>query len=164
LLAYHYSYEDFGQIETWVVAPYKKPERDLHDNEIFNNHVSMLRIRSEHAIGFLKGRFQSLKRLRIKIKDEKSHKFATYWIAACVAAHSFAMQCEEEEKLEDGDAGDSFEDPFINDGLSSSSGSDEFGCIQEHASTRLNAARKFRERLKKRLFQAKEKRRQRRQF
>jgi hypothetical protein len=48
------------QIDNWVVAPYKKPERDYPDNEAFNKQVSMLRIRSEHAIGFLKGRFQSL--------------------------------------------------------------------------------------------------------
>jgi hypothetical protein len=54
----------------------------------------MVRIRSEHAIGFLKGRFQSLKNLRVSIKDEKTHKFATYWIAACIGVHAFAMQRE----------------------------------------------------------------------
>ena len=26
-----------------------------------------------------------------------SHKFATYWIAACISVHSFAIQCEAEE-------------------------------------------------------------------
>ncbi|KJA25910.1 hypothetical protein HYPSUDRAFT_100788, partial [Hypholoma sublateritium FD-334 SS-4] len=85
-------------IQTWVMAPYKKPESDLPDNGIYNNHVSMLRIRSEHAIGFLKGRFQSLKDLRVAIKDENSHKFATYWVVACIGIHSFAMTCEAEEK------------------------------------------------------------------
>ncbi|KAE9388171.1 hypothetical protein BT96DRAFT_836679, partial [Gymnopus androsaceus JB14] len=64
----------------------------------FNNHVSMVRIRSEHAIGFLKGRFQSLKDLRVNISDEKSHKFATYWGLACILVHNFAMTCEEEER------------------------------------------------------------------
>ncbi|KAJ7714019.1 hypothetical protein B0H16DRAFT_1559166 [Mycena metata] len=33
------------------------PARELPENEVFNKHVSRLRIRSEHAIGFLKGRF-----------------------------------------------------------------------------------------------------------
>jgi hypothetical protein len=28
------------QISEWVVAPYKKPECDMPDNEVFNNHVS----------------------------------------------------------------------------------------------------------------------------
>ncbi|KJA12826.1 hypothetical protein HYPSUDRAFT_96761, partial [Hypholoma sublateritium FD-334 SS-4] len=81
-------------IDTWVVAPYKKPESDLPDNAVYNNHVSMVRIRSEHTIGFLKGRFQSLKGLRINIKDEASHKFATYWVVACIGLHNFAMMCE----------------------------------------------------------------------
>jgi hypothetical protein len=65
------------QIKTWVVAPYKKPECEIPENEEFNNHVSMVHIRSEHAIGFLKGRFHLLKHLHIQIKDERSHKFAT---------------------------------------------------------------------------------------
>jgi len=58
----------------------------------------MVCIRSEHAIGFLKGRFHSLKHLRLRISDEQSHKFATYWIAACIGVHAFAMQCEDEER------------------------------------------------------------------
>lgn len=52
----------------------------------------MLRIRSEHAIGFLKGRFHSLKHLRVNISDETSHKIATYWVSTCVGIHSFAME------------------------------------------------------------------------
>ncbi|KIL57516.1 hypothetical protein M378DRAFT_33627, partial [Amanita muscaria Koide BX008] len=84
-----------SKINTWIVAPYKKPDRDIPENEVFNNHLSMLRIRSEHAIGFLKGRFHSLKGLRVYIKNEKTHKIATYWIAACIGIHAFAMLCEE---------------------------------------------------------------------
>ena len=76
----------------------------------------------EHAIGFLKGCWHSLKHLRIQIMDERSHKFATYWIAACVGLHAFAMQCEEDEHT-DGD-GSEYEDPFIAEGLSSSSSDD----------------------------------------
>jgi hypothetical protein len=57
----------------------------------------MLHIRSEHAIGFLKGRFQSLKGLCVYIKNEKAHKIASYWVVACIGIHSFAMLCEEEE-------------------------------------------------------------------
>src|ERR1700761_7411388 len=53
------------QLGDWVTAPYKRPEALEPEKEEFNNHVSMLRIRSEHAIGFLKGRFHSLKHLRV---------------------------------------------------------------------------------------------------
>jgi hypothetical protein len=104
----------------WVIAPFKRPECDLPDNEVFNNHVSILRIWSQHAIGFLKGQFHSLKNLRLDIKDDKTHKIATYWVAACISIHSFAMQCEAEEKAAQEDLNDefSYEDPFIAEGLS----------------------------------------------
>ncbi len=147
------------------------PEREEPNNEVFNNHVSMVRIRSEHAIGFLKGRFASLKGLRIRVVDERSHKFATYWVLACVALHCFAMQCEEEERAAcgaDSDAVD--EDPFIREGLSSDSSSSSGSEGEEGAnvgtrgrtSARLEAAKARREALKRALLRAKEKRAQRR--
>ena len=98
------------------------PEREQPDNEVFNNHVSMVRIRSEHAIGFLKGRFQSLKALRVRIENEQMHKYATYWVVACIALHSFALQCEEVERDSDSDVDG---DPFIREGLSSSDSDSE---------------------------------------
>ncbi len=142
------------------------PEREESDNEVFNNHVSIVRVRSEHAIGFLKGRFQSLKGLRVRIRDERSHKFATYWVVACVAIHSFAMACEEEERKahgEDSDAVD--EDPFIFDGLSSSDSDadvDASRAPQQPGGERLTAAKAWRERLKQALLRAKERRAERR--
>ena len=76
-------------------------------------------IGSEHAIGFLKGHFQSLKGLCILIKDEASHKFTTYWVVAAIGVHSFAMKCEKDEHgAEDSD------DLFIAEGVSSPSDSD----------------------------------------
>lgn len=118
----------------------------------------MVRIRSEHAIGFLKGRFQSLKGLRVLIRDENTHKFATYWILACLGIHSFAMKCEEEEKSSSGHSDNS----FIAQGLSSSSDdTDErplastSGPLNTH-STPLQAGHAFREDLKKKLLEAKE--------
>ncbi|KAF7317930.1 DDE Tnp4 domain-containing protein [Mycena kentingensis (nom. inval.)] len=101
-------------IRFWIISPYKAPERYLPDNDEFNKVVSKLRIRSEHAIGFLKGRFWSLKNLRVVIRDAASHRFATYWIAACIAIHTFAMECEAEEKGEQEE-----EDPFVEQGLDS---------------------------------------------
>lgn len=144
-------------IELWLVAPFKKPDSDLPDNEIFNNHVSMIRIRSEHAIGFLKGRFQSLKGLRILIKDEASHKFATYWVVAAIGIHSFAMKCEMDERgVEDSD------DPFIAEGASVSSDSDQEQVAPFPTRSRgprsLARAKAYREHLKALLFRAREKR------
>ena len=121
----------------------------------------MVRIWSEHAISFLKSRFHLLKHLRLQISDESSHRFATYWIAACIGIHAFVMQCEDEER---DDANSNFEDPFIAEGLSpSDSDSDDSapqrlprGNASQH---RLYAAKAKREKLKQALFRAKEKRR-----
>jgi hypothetical protein len=141
-----------------MVSPYKKPHSLLAGNEELNNHVSMVRIRSEHAIGFLKGRFQSLKGLRVSIKDQKTHKFATYWVAACIGVHSFAMECEDTERDAEAEEDAVMADPFINEGLSSSSDSDA-NAAYAPPGTRFHAGKTKREDLKRRLFRAKEKRR-----
>lgn len=154
------------KISTWVVAPYKKPERDLPLNEIFNNHLSKVRIRSEHAIGFLKGRFHSLKNLPVSIKNKTGHIIATYWVAACIGLHSFAMDCEARERAEEHDGQDlsDFEDSFIAEGLSSASDSSVGGgdgarapsFAAQSATSRLQRGKACREKLKRRLFRAKE--------
>ena len=79
----------------------------------------MIHIRSEHAFGFLKGQFHSLKNLCVGIKDKNSHLIATYWVATCVILHAFTIQCEDDERLDAGDdEGDVVMcDPFIVEGL-----------------------------------------------
>ncbi|KAF7349600.1 DDE Tnp4 domain-containing protein [Mycena sanguinolenta] len=143
-------------LEKWMISPYKKPYSLQPRNEEFNNHVSMVRIRSEHAIGFLKGRFQSLKGLRISIKDDKTHQFATYWVAACVGVHSFAMQCEDEERGPDEDEDVVMADPFIGEGLSSDSEAD--GNAAGVTGGAGHAGKAKREWLKKVLLKAKDRR------
>jgi hypothetical protein len=163
-----YSFRLF-QVDVWIVSPYKKPERDLPDNEEFNKHVSRVRIRSEHAIGFLKGRFHSLKNLRLSISDKKTHIFATYWVAACIGVHSFAMQCEENERHLDNSDSDlsAPEDPFIAEGLSSSSDPDIMTVTNPSQTSttranRLQTGKAHRERLKEKLFHSKARYRSRR--
>ena len=145
------------KIDTWIVSPYKKPERDLPDNEVFNNHVSRVRIRSEHAIGYLKGHFHSLKNLRLKIKNKATHILATYWIVACIGVHNFAMRCEEQEQQIDRFDTDR-EDPFIAEGLSSSSDSDIGSTMPPRvnaSSAHLRAGKIHCENLKAQLFRSK---------
>lgn len=152
------------QLQTWVVAPYKKPERYEPDNSIFNEQVSNLRIRSEHAIGFLKGRFHSLKNLRLSITDTDSHQFATFWVTSCIGIHSFAMQCELEERNEDD--WDVMQDPFIVEGLDDDSSDEDGNYVNPRerlSQARLRAGRDKRRKLKERLFRARERRTQRRQ-
>ena len=76
-----------------------RPEKDTPENTIFNYHVSNIHIRSEHCIGFLKDRFQSLRQLRISINAEQNMQYAALWVTACIAVHSFAMDHEDGSKL-----------------------------------------------------------------
>jgi len=74
-----------------------------------------------------------------------------YWIASCVGIHTFAMCCEAEESPND----DVMQDPFINEGLSSSSSSDNIAPARQGLSARLQAAKAHCEKLKRRLICAK---------
>ena len=116
-------------------------------------------MQSEHAIGFLKGRFHSLKNLRLNIQDADSHRIATFWVAACVGLHSFAMECEKEECGDDEDW-DFAADPFIMEGLSDSSSDEEVAApIGERPSvTRLRQGREKRAKLKRRSLRFREQR------
>lgn len=114
----------FIELQTWLIAPYKKPEHFQKENMIFNKHVSALRICSEHSIGMFKGRFPSLKNLCINISNPASHCFATFWILDSAVTHNFAIKCEAEERGLDEDW-DVTQDPFLEEGLSTSSSEDE---------------------------------------
>ena len=45
-------------------------------------------------MGFLKGRWSSLRGLRIRINNEQSLQFASLWITACIHLHTFATDHE----------------------------------------------------------------------
>lgn len=87
----------------------ERPEKHAKDNEIFNYHLSAVRIRSEHCVGFWKGRFPSLRGLRLEINNVKQLYFATYWIIATIAIHNFAIQHES--------GGDILTDDFFRGGM-----------------------------------------------
>lgn len=94
------------KLQTWCLIPYKHPGSLLKENKDFNYHLSKIRIKSEHAIGYLKGRFQSLKKLRVNIHTKKDIVYATGWINACIILHSFCM----DQKLD-------LQKDFLRDGL-----------------------------------------------
>lgn len=76
-----------------------------------------MRIKSEHAVGYLKGRFQSLKGLRQQIKNETDHLRAVEWIRTCIVIHTLIHDIEHGE--EDSD----WEEDAIAEGLTSDSSS-----------------------------------------
>jgi hypothetical protein len=117
-------------------------------------------------MGFLKGRFHSLKHLRVHIKDEATHKIATFWVSSCIGIHAFALWHEQEER--GGDVDSDNPDPFIAEGLSSdeSESDNNAGLVppprRRPGQGRLENGKAFREALKSKLFRAQEKRRERR--
>lgn len=68
---------------------YKSPASLLKENCSFNYYLSRIRIQSEYAISYLKGRFQSLKELRIQILNPQDLAYATLWINYYIILHAF---------------------------------------------------------------------------
>lgn len=114
-------------------------------------YLLKVRIRSEHGIGWPKGRFQSLRGLRVSIKDRKGHHFACAWVVGCIAVHSFAVL--EELRSHEGLAKIP-DDPFVDEGLSSSSGSSHVAPVWRGRGRPrpMTAGEERREKMKRALF------------
>ncbi len=76
------------------MIPYKRPQSLLQDNKNFNYHLSKIHIEKKHAIGYLEGRFQSLRRLQLNLTTKNDVVHLTGWINACIILHSFCMYQE----------------------------------------------------------------------
>lgn len=63
----------------------------IRNKRRFNFELSRQRIRIEHAIGMLKSRWQSLRELRIQIKDASSAARANMWMQACIILHNYLV-------------------------------------------------------------------------
>jgi hypothetical protein len=86
-----------------------RPEKDTSENTRYNYYVSRVRVRSEHCVGFLKGRWSSLRGLHVQINSQRHVQFASLWIMACIILHVFAMKHE--------DGIDISQDVFLEEGL-----------------------------------------------
>ena len=76
------------------------------EQELFNTTLSAPRVESEHAIGMLKGRWPSLRSIRMRIKKQHpkfSLKKIFYYIKCCVILHNMLID-DELEEFEDDDA------------------------------------------------------------
>ncbi|ETP42144.1 hypothetical protein F442_10923, partial [Phytophthora nicotianae P10297] len=77
-----------------VLPAYRSPQADIPDNKEFNNYIAMSRVRNEHTIGVLKGRWSSLRELRIQLrwKEEMTHliDWAIGAIGCCVLDNMMA--------------------------------------------------------------------------
>jgi hypothetical protein len=88
-------------LEGWSTAPYKKPLSDKPNNRTFNYYLSRIRVHSEHAIGYLKGRFNSLRGLRQQVLNERAHELALMWVKACMVLHMLCWRIEAQQHEDD---------------------------------------------------------------
>jgi hypothetical protein len=74
-----------------VITPFKRLRGQGHlpHEDAFNMELSKWRVIIEQTIGMLKGRFQSLKELRILIRGPRSAQRANAWIRVCIILHNF---------------------------------------------------------------------------
>lgn len=76
-----------------VVTPFRDNSQALSKAKraSFNRAISSKRVRIEHCFGVMKEKLPSLKCLPVKIKDEKSYKFACDWIRVCCILHNILL-------------------------------------------------------------------------
>ena len=150
LLEGEWCWSDVGYpLQTWLMIPYKRPANTVSkENRDFDYQLSRIRIRSEHAIGYLKGRFQLLKELRILITSPKDITYASCWIQACIVLHAFAIDSELATN-----------ETWLNDGIAMEHSSralddaqpETFTAQNDSNDVTLRAGKAFRETLKQRL-------------
>uniref|UniRef100_A0A336MWE7 CSON005157 protein n=1 Tax=Culicoides sonorensis TaxID=179676 RepID=A0A336MWE7_CULSO len=78
-----------------IITPFRANQRgdgDSNKKKEFNKRLSKYRVRVENTIGGLKERFESLKDLRVSIKDEESSEFVCDWIIVCGTLYNFILQ------------------------------------------------------------------------
>ena len=84
-----------------TLTPYRMPEGDQNQ---FNNKLSSARIIVEHVMGLLKGRWCSLRGLRILIHTKEDTGKVNRWIVVCLILHNMVTGFNddwEEEIVED---------------------------------------------------------------
>lgn len=84
-----------------IVPSYKVNTKGSNIEE-FNTCVAHARVVNEHTIGVLKGRWCSLRELRVQLIDEDAVERALRWIQSCVVLHNMLLSFDDEWKEEDG--------------------------------------------------------------
>jgi len=92
----------------FVCVPYKHPCAALPENWLFNKLVSRAKVCIEHVNGILKGRWMSLRGIRIQVKQKKDFKKVCDHVEVCLILHNlmcdFNDEWDEEIEIEE-DAG-----------------------------------------------------------
>lgn len=79
-------------LTTITLPPYKVLASKKKENQRFNKYLSSIRVRSEHTIGQLKGRFQSLRGIPTVISGKETHTLVVLWIRSCAVLHNLLLE------------------------------------------------------------------------
>lgn len=82
------------RLTRYVITPFRRNNSSplsAENKKNFNQFFSSYRVRIEHCFGILKETFPSLKCLRIRIYDDKSHKFACTWVRVCCILYNIIL-------------------------------------------------------------------------
>jgi hypothetical protein len=95
-----------------VVPAFKKPPGGgLSEMQMqFNYRLSNARVRVEHCIGLLKARFQSLRELRVRVRNAEDVKFCVSWLRCCCVLHNMLLDDEPDDEWFDEDSMDTEDD------------------------------------------------------
>ncbi len=81
-------------LNSWTIPIHRQPASFLPENTFFDRTLAKLRVRSEHCMGALKGRFQALRGLRVWIRSNEDHKKALQWITVAIILHNLIIDVE----------------------------------------------------------------------
>ncbi|KIK23916.1 hypothetical protein PISMIDRAFT_41300, partial [Pisolithus microcarpus 441] len=83
--------------QTWCVVPFKATRMAglSRGQKEYNKHLSKVRVRVEHAFAALKGRFQSLRELRLHMNSLRDIRIAVHWVQCCIILHNMIIRFEE---------------------------------------------------------------------
>jgi hypothetical protein len=81
-------------VNSRTIPVHKRPASLEPANALFDRVVSQLRVRSEHCMGALKGRFQSLRGLRVSIDSNLDHARALRWVTVAIILHNVIIDVE----------------------------------------------------------------------
>jgi hypothetical protein len=96
--------------KSYICTPYKQPLAEEPHNKLFNHLFSSARCIIEHVNGILKGRFQSLKSLRILILTHDDFKTLNEWIMVCCILHNILNTLNDDWDEEDSEKNEPIEE------------------------------------------------------
>ena len=79
-------------LSTTCIPAYKAPAANIPVNTEFNYCIAKSRVRNEHTIGILKGRWALLQQLRLALHTPRDMRHIIRWVNACVTLHNMLAQ------------------------------------------------------------------------